>query len=100
MNAINETNPLEMLHTELNDQARIFPQRVTLKNLEYIAVAVMMRPVGWRYFRLAPVDEVIAAIQTLFFVLFGAIFMMALLMGILIEFVVSRNIVRHQWLLA
>lgn len=100
MNAINETNPLEMLHTELNDQARIFPQRVTLKNLEYIAVAVMMRPVRWRYFRLAPVDEVIAPIQTLFFVLFGAIFMMALLMGILIEFVVSRNIVRHQWLLA
>jgi diguanylate cyclase (GGDEF)-like protein/PAS domain S-box-containing protein len=100
MDAINETSAVEMLHTELNDQARIFTQRVTLKNREYIAVAIMMRPVGWRYFRLAPVDEVIAPIQALFFVLFGAIFMMALLMGILIEFVVSRNIVRRLWLLA
>lgn len=100
MDAINETSAVTMLRTELNNQARIFPQRVTLKNREYIAVAIMMRPVGWRYFRLAPVDEVIAPIQTLFSVLFSAIFMMALLIGILIEFVVSRNIVRRLWLLA
>ncbi|MDP3837558.1 MAG: diguanylate cyclase, partial [Methylococcales bacterium] len=100
MNAINETSAVAMLHTELNDQARIFPKLVTLKQREYIAVAIMVRPVGWHYFRLAPVDEVIAPIQELFFVLFGAILMMALLIGILIEFVVSRNIVRRLSLLA
>jgi diguanylate cyclase (GGDEF)-like protein/PAS domain S-box-containing protein len=100
IDAVREASVAKLLRAELNNQARIFPQIVTLKNRQYIAVAVMMRPVGLRYFRLAPVDEVIAPIQELFFVLFGAIFLMALLMGILIEFIVSRNIVRRLWLLA
>jgi|GEM_PF-3187655 len=100
MDAVHETSAVKMLHTELNNQTRVFSQRVTLKNREYIAVAVTMRPLGWRYFRLAPVDEVIAPIQELFVVLFGVIFLMVLLMGVLIEFVVSRNIVRRLGLLA
>jgi diguanylate cyclase (GGDEF)-like protein/PAS domain S-box-containing protein len=97
---MNEPDIIELLHKELSDQVFIFPQQITLKNREYIAVAVIVRPVGWRYFRLAPVDEVIAPIQKLFTVLLSVILIMVLLIGVLIELAIGRNIVRRLSILA
>ena len=90
----------QLLHTELRDQARVFPQQVRLNQHDYIAVAAAVQAVGWRYFRLVPVDEIIAPMQKLFFVLLSAILLTALLIGILIEFNVNRNIIKRLSLLA
>jgi diguanylate cyclase (GGDEF)-like protein/PAS domain S-box-containing protein len=93
LNSIKESSVQALLNTELSDQILIFPQQINLQDHQYLVVAVVIQPLGWRYFRLIPDDEVVAPVQKLFFLQFSLILFMALLIGILIEVLVSRSLV-------
>lgn len=97
---ISETQIQSLFNAKLTEQARIFPEQVLLNDKKYIAIAVLMNPVGWHYYRLAPIDEVLAPINELFLTVSTTVFVMALFIGLLIQATVSRNIVRRLLLLA
>ena len=88
-----EPDLVSLLSNKLNAQPHLFEQAVTLQGRKYLAIGMMMQPVGWHYFRLVPIDEIMAPMRQLFYVLFAMVLTIGLLIGVLINVAVERNIV-------
>jgi len=85
---------------KLNFQAHAFDKEVSLQGRKYLAVGMIMQPVGWHYFRLVPIDSILAPMRQLFYALFAMVLTIGLLIGLLIDTAVKRNIVSRLQALA
>lgn len=89
----NESDLVKLLANKLDFKPHVFDQAVTLQGRKYLAIGMAMQPVGWRYFRLVPIDEILAPVSRLFYEFFAMVVVIGLLIGLLIDIAVKRNIV-------
>lgn len=82
-----------LIASKLDAEPRAFAQEVSLQGRKYLAIGMIMQPVGWHYFRLLPVDEILAPMRQLFFLLVAMVLASGLLIGFSIEMAVKRNII-------
>ncbi len=94
----NEPSLSALLLKKLDRMPRSY--NVTLQNKKYLAVGMIMQPVGWRYFRLLPVDEIMEPLRELFILLILMVLAIGLMIGLSIETAVKRNIILRLQTLA
>lgn len=83
----------KVLAEKLDTKPRAFQQEVTFKGRQYLVIGVVMQPVGWRYFRLVPIDEILAPMRLLFYSLVAMVLLIGVLIGVLVKTSVKRNII-------
>jgi diguanylate cyclase (GGDEF)-like protein/PAS domain S-box-containing protein len=94
----NEADLARLLATSLEIQPK--SQNVSLQGRKYLAVGMIVPPVGWHYFRLIPTDEILAPMRSLVLVLAITVLIIGLLIGWMIEFAVKHNIINRLQLLS
>ncbi|WP_051938028.1 EAL domain-containing protein [Ferriphaselus sp. R-1] len=85
----------QLLKSTLTDKPQVLAQGLMLNGRAHIAVGVQIQPLGWRYFQLVPVEQVMATTNALFKALAGMIVLISLLSGYFIEIAVSRSIINR-----
>lgn len=90
----NQVPLLEKLFKQkLNDKAQIFKDEIKFKNQKYIAIYTTVMPMDWRYYRLVPVEPILAPLNKLFMTMAIVLGLMGLLIGALIHDVVNKSII-------
>jgi len=79
-------------HT-LTSKPHVFEQVINLQGQKYLAIDMLILPVGWQYYRLVPTDKILAPMRQLFYTLVAMVLAIGLLVGLLIELAVKRNII-------
>jgi len=87
-------------HRESNLNTHIYDQHVTYDGREYLAIDAPMPYLDWRYTRLVPIDEILAPMRQLFYSLMSIVLVIGLLIGVLIDAAVNRNIIKRLKILA
>jgi diguanylate cyclase (GGDEF)-like protein/PAS domain S-box-containing protein len=83
----------KLFSTKLTLQPHAFEQEVSLQGHKYLAIGMIVPYVNWQYFRLVPIDEILAPLHKSFYVLITMVLTLGFLIGFLINFVIKRNIV-------
>ncbi len=89
-----------LLVSKLDITPKAFENVVTLQGRQYLVVGVVMPPVGWHYFRLVPIDEILTPMRHLFYALVAMVLLIGVLIGFLIDTAVKRNIIARLQALA
>lgn len=89
-----------LLELPVPSNARALSKSVRLGGREYVAVGIALEPMGWRYFKLVPVDVIMQPVRQLFIALVAIIFFVSIMGGMLINTLVSRQVVRRVSYLA
>jgi len=90
----NQAPLLEKLFKQkLNDKAQIFTDKIEFKNQKYIAIYTTVLPMDWRYYRLVPIEPILAPLNKLFMTMASVLSLMGLLIGALIHEVVKKTII-------
>ncbi|MBC7698715.1 MAG: EAL domain-containing protein [Bacteroidia bacterium] len=97
---MNEPVLAELLSNKLNLEPKAFKQEISLMGRKYLAIGMIMPSVDWQYFRLIPIDEILAPMRQVFYALVGMVIAIGLLIGFLIDAAVKRNIVARLQVLA
>ncbi len=85
-----QASSLEKLFKQkVGSNAQVFEQQVSVKGQKYLAISTMVKPMNWRYYRLVPVNEILASLNNLFITLGIAIVLIGLLVGLLIRKIVE-----------
>lgn len=95
-----EPDLTKLLTQTLSAKPQAFEQKIVMQNRDYLVVGMTIQPLGWRYFRLVPTDEILAPTRHLFYSLIGMVLAVGLLIGVLIEATTRRNIVARLQALA
>lgn len=95
-----EPDLTRLLANKLELQSDTFNQKIAFQGHEYLAIGMVMHSVGWRYFRLVPIDQIMAPMRQLLYQLFAMVLVIGLLIGFLIDAAVKRNIVMRLQVLA
>ena len=91
---------VKLLSSELTVKPQNLGLEVSLQGRKYLAIGMLLPSVDWHYFRLVPVDEVLAPMNQLFYILIGLVLTTGLLIGALISLAVRRSIVNKLQVLA
>ena len=73
-----------LLQTPLIATPRLLSDALTLQGQRYLAIGLQVQPLGWRYYRLVPVAEIMANTRQLLLALAGMVTLMVLVAGLLI----------------
>ncbi|MFA6488973.1 MAG: PAS domain S-box protein, partial [Sideroxydans sp.] len=90
-----EPDMAQLLKSRLNDKPHAFEGEVVFMGKRYLALGMTLQPVTWRYFRLIPINEILAPMQRLIVILVGIVIIIGLLIGVFIESAIKRNIVER-----
>jgi diguanylate cyclase (GGDEF)-like protein len=96
----NELEFTKLLGKKLTEQPQAFTHEISLQGRKYRAIGMLMPAVNWQYFRLVPVDEILAPMRQLFYLLIGLVLTTGLLIGAMIDIAVKRTIVDRLQILA
>lgn len=83
-----------LLKSPVQAGSHALSKSVMVGGREYVAVGTALEPMGWRYFKLAPVDVILQPLRQLFVALVAILFFVSVLGGALINALVSRQVVR------
>ena len=97
---MNEPILAKLLSNKLSLEPKAFKQEISLMGRKYLAIGMIMPSVDWQYFRLIPIDEILASMRQVFYALVGMVIAIGLLIGFLIDAAVKRNIVARLQVLA
>ncbi len=97
---MNEPILAKLLSNKLSLEPKAFKQEISLMGRKYLAIGMIMPSVDWQYFRLIPIDEILAPMRQVFYALVGMVIAIGLLIGFLIDAAVKRNIVARLQVLA
>lgn len=89
-----------LLKSPVQASSHALSKSVMVGGREYVAVGIALEPMGWRYFKLAPVDVILQPLRQLFIALVAIILFAGILGGVLINALVSRQVVRKISFLA
>ena len=84
-----------LLQSPVQDSARALTKDVMVGGRQYVAVGVALEPMGWRYYKLVPVDVIMQPARQLFIALVAIILFASIMGGLLINALVSRQVVRR-----
>ena len=96
----NQAELKALLQAPVQDDPRLLSDTVVVDGKNYVLIGMALQPVGWRYFTLVPVDEIMQSTRQLFFVLVAIICFVSIMSGLLISAAVHRNVVKRIKLLA
>ena len=82
-----------LLRERLSGTPKAFDHSFTVKGKEYLAVGVQLEPLGWRYFRLIPVDDILTQTRETFFYLTLMLIVSSISVGAMIDASVRRSFV-------
>ncbi len=89
-----ENNLESLLSTvEVENEPRLVAKDIVVSGKHYIAIAMSVEPVDWRYFKLIPVEDLIEPVNRLLVILITALFAVTIISGWLIAIVVNRNVI-------
>lgn len=88
-----------ILQTNLANSPRRLAN-VVMKDKTYVAIGLALQPVGWRYYTLVPVSEILSSTRELFTSLVFVICLVSVISGLLISMAVHYYVVRRIRLLA
>lgn len=74
-----------LFNSALTNQAQAFQKEVSVKGQQYLAIGTKISPLGWRYYRLVPMDGILASFRQLFFAIVASALLIGLLVGLLIR---------------
>lgn len=89
-----------ILQSSLQERAQLLSNKLLVGGKDYVAIGMIIQPVGWRYFKLIPIDEILYSTRQLFFALTAIIFFTSIISGFLISAKINSCIVRRISLLA
>lgn len=89
----NEPELGRLLASKLDAQPQAFDHEISVQGRKYLAVGMILQPVGWHYFRLIPTEDILAPMRRLIITLTLFVLAMGFLIGGLIEIAVKRNII-------
>lgn len=87
-----ESQLAALLKSKLTGTPYLFGDDLLLQGRRYVAVGVQLEPIGWKYFVLAPVDEIMAPTRQWFSAITGMIFLVTILTGMMIGTAAGRSI--------
>jgi|GEM_PF-708653 len=89
-----EQQLLELMKLPLADAPRTLSTEIMVQGKRQLVVGMQLAPLGWSYYRLVPVDEIMAMTRQLFLAMGAMIFLTTAFAGLLIMGV-GRNITRR-----
>ncbi|MDP1659432.1 MAG: EAL domain-containing protein [Methylotenera sp.] len=89
-----------LLKSDLTDAPTTLNDEVMIQGKRYMAIGMRLEPLNWKYYRLVPVDEIMAPTRRLFYVLGGMILLVAGLTGLMIWTATGTSITRRIKLLS
>ena len=88
-----------ILSSSLEKTPRVLSDRVLIDGRRYLAVGAMFEPLGWRYFQLVPINEVLAPMRQMFFGVVGIFFLLTMAGALTVGAGVGNDIGRRVTLL-
>jgi diguanylate cyclase (GGDEF)-like protein/PAS domain S-box-containing protein len=85
----------KILGSTVSDEPTILSDNVVISGKKYVALGMTIAPVGWHYYKLVSVDEILQPTRQLFLGLIALIFLVSVMSGLLISIAVNRNIVQR-----
>jgi PAS domain S-box-containing protein len=82
----------KLFKQQINDNAQVFADEIIFKNQKYLAIYTVVMPMGWRYYRLVPIKQILAPLNKLFTIMGVALVLLGLLIGTLIHEVLQKVI--------
>lgn len=79
-----ETALIALFEKTLTEIPRLLTDNLILHNQRYIAIGMILEPLGWRYYLCVPVSEIMASTQELFLNLLAMILFVCILNGFLV----------------
>ena len=89
----NEPSLKKLFESKTIDSTTAHEEIVTMQGNDYIATSMVLPVIGWKYYRLVPIDEVLSPIRSIFYSLTLMVLGIGLLIGALISFFTERYIV-------
>ncbi len=99
-NLSNDPKLAHLLTLIFTEKAHAFKSPITLQGRQYLAVGIKIQPLGWQYLRLVPTEQILKPVRYNFPELLATIMAIGVLIGLLIEMAVQRNIVLRLQTLA
>jgi PAS domain S-box-containing protein len=96
----NEPQLKAALQSTVQDSPQLLSDNLWVDGKNYVVIGMSLQPVGWRYFKLVPIDEIMQPTRQLFFALVTIICLVSIISGLLIGSAVHHNIVSRIRLLA
>jgi diguanylate cyclase (GGDEF)-like protein len=87
-------------HAENNLEPHLFEREVFFQGRNYLSIDVPVKTTGWHYFRLIPIDTILAPMHQMFKKLVSMVMAIGLLVGLFIEIAAKRNLVKPLQTLA
>jgi len=84
-----------LLQTPLGTTPQLLSDALTLQGQRYLAIGLQVQSLGWRYYRLLPVAEIMANTRQLLLALAGMLALMAAVAGLLIVGAVGNRITQR-----
>lgn len=88
-----------ILQTPVENSPRTLAN-VVVKGKTYVTIGMTLQPVGWRYYKLVPVAEILSSTRELFIALVLVICLISVMSAVLISMAVHYYVVRRVRLLA
>ena len=89
-----------LLNTPLSDRPKLLTDEIVVRGKRYLAIGMQLQPLGWSYYRLTPLDGIIAPARQLFLEIVAMLLAVTILAGIMIGTAVGSSITRRIRLLS
>jgi diguanylate cyclase (GGDEF)-like protein/PAS domain S-box-containing protein len=87
-------------HKDVSTKAHLFERKVSLQGRDYLSIDMPITATGWHYYRLVPTNKILAPLRKLFYTIVSMVLATGLLVGLLIDVAVKRNIVNRLQVLS
>ncbi|MBE0440059.1 MAG: EAL domain-containing protein [Gammaproteobacteria bacterium] len=82
----------ELMAMKLTANATVLKDNVSINGIAYAAVGMLLEPMGWHYYKLVPVNDIIEPFHLTLWTLITIILVVSVLSGFLISLSVNKNI--------
>jgi signal transduction histidine kinase len=100
LNFESEPELASLFQQQVNDEPQVLSTELWIQNKRYVAIAMTIYPVNWRYFRIVPVNDMMATTRELFIHLLEMIVLIGFLNALFTFFIAGKNITNRIKILA
>jgi diguanylate cyclase (GGDEF)-like protein/PAS domain S-box-containing protein len=81
-----------LLNSDLSNNPSLLGDDIDLQDKRYMVIGALLNPLGWKYFRLIPVDEVLAPSQLLLYTLSIMLLLVMIITGVMIGVAMGSSV--------
>jgi signal transduction histidine kinase len=100
LNFESEPQLAELFHKPVNNEPQVLSTDLWIHDKRYVAIGMTISPVNWRYFLVAPVDEMMVTTRQLFIHLLELILIIGVLNGLFTFYFAGKTITNRIKILA